>query len=134
MHAYQHTLKCLAIGIFGVSLVHVLFGVSAEPLLGSAVSDASQVDPNLDSQNRFYGAAFALFGVVFWLCSTDLKRYTTLLKLSLLTFFLAGVARIVSIAVVGWPTTAVIVLLAVEVIGPPIMYLWLRQTIGSTTT
>ena len=127
MNAYQITLKVLAIGVLGVALVHVLLGVGSETLLGSNISEASQLDPNLDSQNRFYGASFLLFGVIFWLSSTDLSRYTTLLNLGLLVFFIAGITRILSIVLVGWPTLEILVLLGIELIGPPIMYLWFRS-------
>ena len=103
MTAYALTLRLLAVGVFGVSLVHIVFGVGSEPFLGSGVSAASQLDPNLDSQNRFYGAAFSLFGVVFWIASSDLERYRRLLELALLVFFLAGATRLISIVIIGWP-------------------------------
>ena len=127
MTAYALTLRLLAVGVFGVSLVHIVFGVGSEPFLGSAVSAASQLDPNLDSQNRFYGAAFSLFGIVFWIASSDLERYRRLLELALLVFFLAGATRLISIVIIGWPTPVVIALTVIELLGPPAMFLWLRR-------
>ena len=127
MTAYALTLRLLAVGVFGVSLVHIVFGVGSEPFLGSGVSAASQLDPNLDSQNRFYGAAFSLFGVVFWIASSDLERYRRLLELALLVFFLAGATRLISIVIIGWPTPVVIALTVIELLGPPAMFLWLRR-------
>ena len=110
-----------------VASIHVLFGVGAEPWLGAAVSDASLNDANLDSQNRFYGAAFALFAVVFWYASSDPAQHKRLLQAAFALFFVAGLARILSIIVVGWPSIEVLALTAIELIGPPVMYWWLRQ-------
>ena len=118
------TLRVLAAAIVGISLVHVLFGVSAEPWLGAQLSAASMSDPNLDSQNRFYGAAFTLFAVTLWLSSTDVRRYVTLLNLTLIVFFLAGTARLLSGAMMGWPSPQLLFLTAIELIGPPLIYLW----------
>ena len=129
MNAYPLTLRVLAVGIIGVSLIHVLFGVSSETFLGSSISETSLIDANLDSQNRFYGAAFSLFSVVWWIGSTDLERYKLLLTASFIVFFIAGVSRLISLALVGLPTNPVIVLLIVELILPPFLYVGLRRNV-----
>ena len=129
MNAYPLTLGVLAVGIIGVSLIHVLFGVSSETFLGSSISETSLVDANLDSQNRFYGAAFSLFSVVWWIGSTDLERYKLLLTASFIVFFIAGVSRLLSLVFFGLPTNPVIVLLVIELILPPFLYVGLRRTV-----
>ena len=125
MRAYQLTLRILAVGIFVVSLIHVIFGVGSELFLGSGISDASVLDPNLDSQNRFYGAAFALFGIVWWLSSSDILECKKLLTASYLVFFVAGLTRILSVIVVGWPTVPILALTAIELLLPIVLYVWL---------
>ena len=127
MRTFSLSLKILAIGIFGVSAIHIVLGVSSEPLLGASLSALSMNDANLDSQNRFYGAAFALFGAMLWLSSTDLLKYRTVLALTLLVFLFAGLARLISIAIVGWPTTPIIALTLIEILGPPVVYIWLKR-------
>ena len=129
MNAYPLTLRVLAVGIIGVSLIHVLFGVSSETFLGSSISETSLVDANLDSQNRFYGAAFSLFSVVWWIGSTDLERYKLLLTASFIVFFIAGVSRLFSLVFFGLPTNPVIMLLVIELILPPFLYVGLRRTV-----
>lgn len=131
MKSYRLTLRILALGIFGVSLIHIFLGVSSEVLLGSGISHPSLLDPNLDSQNRFYGAAFSLYGAVFWLCSRDITQFQHFLVMAFALFFLAGVARLISIALVGWPSLPILGLGAIEILGPPIMYHWLRQVLKS---
>lgn len=134
MQAFQTTLRVIAVSILGISMIHVVFGVSSEVFLGSGISAESQLDANLDSQNRFYGAAFSLFGAVFWFASQDLQRYVLLLKATLLIFFIAGAVRILSIALIGWPTIEVLVLTAIELIGPPLVYIWLQRLIAERST
>lgn len=134
MRNYEYALKILAILIFVISSIHIAFGVSSETFLGSSISQLSLSDPNLDSQNRFYGASFALFGAVFWLASTNLVRYATLLNLAFAIFFLAGMTRLISIALVGWPTPLVVALIVIELAGPPAMYYWLRGFVGDSSS
>ena len=129
MIAFERTLKVLAVAIFGISALHILVGVASETLLGSGISATSILDPNLDSQNRFYGAAFALFGVVWWLASANVNGYQHLLRASFLVFFLGGVARVISVVVVGWPTLPVIGLTVIELVLPWVMILWLKRVV-----
>ena len=127
MKAFQLVLRALGVGIFGVALIHIILGPGAETLFGSGISAQSLSDPTIDSQNRFYGAAFALFGGVFLLASRDVVLYTPLLKLAFGIFFVAGLTRLISAAITGLPPVPVIGLAIVEIAGPPIMYIWLKR-------
>lgn len=129
MLAYRTTLRVFSLLIFAVALIHILLGVGAEPLLGSAISASSLEDPNLDSQNRFYGAAFMLFGVVWWYSSSDLARYLSILKASYVVFFVAGVVRVGSIWMVGWPAVPILGLMLIELILPWVMFWWLLRIV-----
>ena len=110
-----------------VAALHVVLGPQADALLGSNLSEASLRDPTLDSQNRFYGAAFLLYGAIFMYCSSNLSRYRDILSITIGVFFLAGLARLVSITIAGWPAWPVVVLLVIELSVPPILLIWLRQ-------
>lgn len=121
-------LKFLAPIFFLVGVLHLVFGVGAEVMLGANLTAESISDPVLDSQNRFYGSAFTLFGAVFYLSSKDLKRYAPILRAALLIFFAAGLARFVSIAVYGLPSGIVLFLLATELLLPPIIFYWMARS------
>jgi hypothetical protein len=86
-------------------------------------------DAALNSQNRFYGIAFSLYGVLLFLCATDLQRYATVLRCVLWVFFAAGLARLVSIATHGVPPPLVLALLVTELALPPILHLWLSKVL-----
>ena len=96
-------------------------------MLGAKLTDQALHDPVLDSQNRFYGISFSLYGVLLFLCATDLKKYTTVLRCVLWVFFAAGLARFVSIATHDVPSVLVLALLGSEVILPPLLLWWLSN-------
>jgi hypothetical protein len=120
-------LKIAAFIPLAVGLMHMSLGLGAEALLGGAPSADALANPSLDSQNRFYGAEFTLYGVLLWLCTTDMHRFAPVLRLLLFCLFLGGIARLISYATHGWPAPAIIALWASEVIIPPAMILWLRR-------
>lgn len=121
------TLKLAAPIFFCVGALHLLLGVGAEVLLGAELPVEALADPALDSQNRFYGVAFTLYGVLLFLCATDLSKYATVFRCLIWVFFAAGVARLVSIATHGVPPPLVLGLLASELIAPPLLAWWLSR-------
>lgn len=127
MFAFKTVLRITGIGIICVAFIHLLLGPQAELLLGAAMSGESVMDPTVDSQNRFYGVAFALFGCIFLLGSTDVTGYQKIITLAFVVFFAAGLSRLVSVALTDWPAQTVMLLTAVELIVPPAMIIWLKQ-------
>ena len=99
-------------------------------LLGSAIPLEAISDPVLDSQNRFYGISFTLYGFLLFLCATDIPRYHVILKCVIWVFFAAGLARFVSIAIYGIPSGPVLLLLASELILPPLLAVWLNRELN----
>jgi Domain of unknown function (DUF4345) len=120
-------LRLFAIGCALVSLLHITFGLGADNMLGAGLSREILSNPTLDSQNRFYGATFMLFGWTAWLCASDPKRYRTLLQGAMAILFLSGVARLVSILLYGLPSSPVIMLAVIELVLPPIVVMWARR-------
>lgn len=122
-------LKLSAPVFFSVGALHLIFGVGADVLLGANLSAETIADPALDSQNRFYGVAFTLYGVLLLVCASNIPKYATVLRSVLWVFFAAGVARFVSIAIYGVPPVLVLILLASELVLPPILALWLGRVL-----
>ena len=84
-------------------------------------------DPVLDSQNRFYGTAVAIDGVLLALGATDLKRYSVMLQCCLWCFFAGGLARLVSMALYGTPPLMVLALTASELVLPALLSMLLNR-------
>jgi hypothetical protein len=112
-----------------VGALHLALGVGADVLLGAQLPAEALSDAALNSQNRFYGVAFSLYGVLLYLCATDLSKYATVLRCVLWVFFAAGLARLVSVATHGVPPPLVLALLGSEIALPPMLHLWLSKVL-----
>jgi hypothetical protein len=127
MNLFLIVLKCLAAVFLLVAGLHLALGVGAEVLLGAKLSAEAIAEPTLNSQDRFYGAAFSLNAVVLDLASKNLKRYEPLLKALCIICFIAGLSRILSWALHGAPAPLVIFLGVTELVGPPVLLYWLGK-------
>ena len=123
-------LKIIAPVFLAVSLLHLWFGLGADAMLGANIPVQALADPTLNSQNRFYGVAFGVYGALLFVCASDIVRYQSILRIVLWVFFAAGLARLVSIATHGVPATAVLVLLGSELLLPPVLLAWLRRALS----
>jgi hypothetical protein len=97
------------------------------------VPAATIADPTLDSQARFHGVSFAVYGVLLLLGASNVKRYTVALRWALWIFFAAGVARLFSAAIYGVPPSPVLVLLVIELIVPPALVWWMSRVAHEST-
>lgn len=113
--------------LFGViAALHLALGLDAEVLLGARISAETALDPSLNSQNRFYGVAFAVYGAILYISATDLPRYRPILLATLWVFFAAGLSRLVSWVVDGVPAPLVIGLAVIELVAPLLILFWIR--------
>lgn len=129
MHLFALFLKAAAPVFLLVGALHLVLGVGADVLLGAKLPAEALADAALDSQNRFYGIAFTLYGVLLYLCATNLPKYASVLRCVLWVFFAAGLARLVSVATHGVPPALVLALLATELAMPPLLHLWLSKVL-----
>ncbi len=123
--ALPNILRLLAIGCFVPVALHVTLGVAGDSLIGAPVP--AVIDASLDSQNRFYGASFAIYGALLWYCARDVRAYASLLKIVLALFFFGGCARGLSALQYGLPSPPIIALWAVELLVPPLLFVWLER-------
>jgi Domain of unknown function (DUF4345) len=112
--------------IFGIVCCLIAIGHIA---LGPAIiPGAIPVNATMDSEDRFYATLFLGFGAALMWCSRDLKARHSLFGALLVTFFLAGVSRIISAIAVGWPGHLFVFLGALEFLLPPLFWYWYRLT------
>src|ERR1700709_281496 len=111
-----------------VGVLHLLLGLNADVLLGAKLPPSVIADPALDSQNRFYGVAFMLYGVCLLVGGSDLKRYLPIVRWALWIFFAAGISRLLSILFYAFPPPPAMPLLLIEVVGTPILLMWLARS------
>lgn len=125
---FGSVLRLTALACAGAGLCHVLLGVNGDWIIG--VTPASPVDPSLDSQNRFYGAAFLLYALLLWIGAQDVRRFAPILKAVFGIMFLAGCARGLAVLAHGWPSTQIMALWASELILPPVLWFWLNRSLA----
>ena len=115
-----------AIIIFGISAVGQFFNA-----LISIVYNAGPLTelgtPNDDSELRFYSVFFVAYGVILFQTTRDLARHGHRLPLLLGLFFLGGIARLLSYLTVGQPHALFMLLMAVELAMPPLLYFFWRK-------
>lgn len=104
----------------GIALMHIAIGPSAIP--GSV-----SVNATMDSEDRFYATLFLGFGAAHIWCARDLAARGQILLAMQVVFFLGGIARLVSWAQVGPPIPMFVFLGALELILPPLLWVWLRK-------
>lgn len=123
-----------ALVILAACAVHGFLGIAGEALVGATVSAETAANASLDSQNRFYGITTAFLAYVLWQATRDPGRYMKLLKAALVTLAVAGLFRVLSVAIVGWPSAIIVALGAVELVVPSLMLLWLWASGGTKET
>lgn len=115
-------LRLLGVACVAPALLHLVLGVGADRLLDPSLPASLTGLASLDSQNRFYGVTFGLYGVLLWLGAGEPGRYAPVLRVLIGLFFAGGVARLVSIGVVGIPSPPVLALGLIELVVPPLLW------------
>jgi hypothetical protein len=127
MRTFLFVLRLFAPVLLLVAGLHLVLGVSGEVLLGSKLPAEVVSEPTLNSQNRFYGVSYALYGVLLFLCTKDIRRYEPVFKVVMWTSLLAGASRFVAWALHGAPSPFVIFLLATELVFPVLLLIWYEK-------
>jgi hypothetical protein len=122
---FRLALRGAALACTVAGMCHALLGVRGDWIVG--ITPASPVDPSLDSQNRFYGAAFLVFGILLWMSAANIKRYAPVLRALFGVTFLAGCARALALFAYGWPTPQILFFWSTELIVPPLLWVWLER-------
>lgn len=123
-------LRLMAVSILLAGSAHLLLGVGAEVLVGAKLSAETLAEPSLNSQNRFYGTSYMLYGILLWLCTRDMDRYAVVFRILLIMTFAAGLTRILSAMLHGWPSPTIIALAVSELLLPPLVFWWQERNRG----
>jgi hypothetical protein len=123
----RRTLQVL-LALFGVTaifiaLLHIVLGPAAIP-------GAVPVNATMDSEDRFYATLFLAFGVVLLWCVKDVEHKAKVVYFLMLTFFVGGLARIVSMLAVGLPNDFFIAMTVLE-LALPVVYSFLMFRVST---
>jgi hypothetical protein len=107
------------LGLFGIT---AFFIASLHVVLGPfAIPGSVPVNATMDSEDRFYATLFAAYGFALLWCIKDIERKSRVVYFLAVTFFVGGLARLVSVAAVGWPNTFFISMTSLELLIPIFM-------------
>lgn len=110
----QIFLGAFAITDIFIATLHIILGPPAIP--GSI-----PVNATMDSEDRFYATLFMAYGVALLWCIKDIERKSTVVYFLAITFFIGGLARLVSMAAVGLPSRFFIAMTVLELLIPCLM-------------
>jgi hypothetical protein len=117
-------LKIFSVVIVAIAGLKVVLGAKADQLLDPTISKETITHPSVDSQVRFYGCAFAVYGILLWMCSNDMTRYASVFKVLMLVFCAAGLSRVPALVRHGRPSLVLAGLGVIEVVVPPLLLWW----------
>lgn len=111
----QAAFALLGVVAITAGLISVIGGAGSVPGVESA-------HPNLESELRFYSALWVALGcVAVWLVPR-VANETLAARAVLAAVFAAGLARVISLVSAGAPDPLFSVLMAIELVFPPIVY------------
>ncbi|MEP4050852.1 MAG: DUF4345 domain-containing protein [Litorimonas sp.] len=116
-----------AIALFGIESVGRFFAAIINVVIEAGpLGDLGE--PNDDSELRFYSVFFVGYGVVLVQTAGNLARHGHRVPILLGLFFAGGLARLLSLLMVGQPHALFILLLCFELPLPPLLYICWKQT------
>jgi hypothetical protein len=119
--ALQVLLALFGVVDIAIALAHIFVGPASIP--GSI-----PVNATMDSEDRFYAVLFAAYGAAILWCVRDIERKSAVVYFLMATFFVGGLARLISIAAVGLPNTFFIAMTIVELVLP-LLLAWMMKRV-----
>lgn len=107
-----------------IALAHVVWGPAAIP-------GAQAVSATMDSEDRFYAVFFGAYGLLVARSAIRVEHNTALIRALAATFFVGGLARLVSIVAVGLPHPFFLAMTALELVIPVAM-MFVQRRIAET--
>ena len=106
-----------------VALVPILAGAGGI-LFGGAMTGASLGDAGLDSHVRYLSGLLFAIGLGFWSTLPDIERKGPRFQLLTFLVFAGGLARLLGVALVGWPSFPMLGGLGMELAVTPLLCWW----------
>ena len=116
----SQTLRVLALIPIAAGLLSVVFG-------SDIIRDGGASNANVESELRFYAVFYVAFGVYLWWLAPRVAERGRELRWAAAVLFCGGLARAVGVFVDGWPEADYVMLMAVELVLPPVLVLWQRS-------
>jgi hypothetical protein len=108
------------LAVVGIALTHIVLGPASIP--GSI-----PVNATMDSEDRFYATIFLGYGLGLLWCMRAIDRRANFIRFLAAILFAGGVARVISMVLVGLPNALFQALTALEFLAPLTVWFLLRR-------
>lgn len=116
----------------GGGVIAIVAGLHTVLVGGKSVAGEGLANPAVESELRFYGAFYAVYGVIVLRVASHADRDADAVRALAGTLLLAGLARAGGWLAVGAPHPAQRGLLAIELAGPPLVVAWQARLAASS--
>jgi hypothetical protein len=113
-----------------VAVASGLYGIILGP---SWAPGGSPTSPSVDSEYRFVNVFWLAAGAAVWWSLLRLRERATVLRTMLVLAFVGGLARLLSVFVVGWPDPVFIASLVLELVVVPLVLFWHVRVMDAQT-
>ncbi len=121
---FRTQIRFLQIAVAAGGLVPVLAGL-AGVIMGTGMIDwPDSFSIKLDSHYRYLSGLLLAIGLGFWSTIPKIERQGARFRLLTFIVFTGGLARLVSVYVLGWPARPMLFGLGMELIVTPLLALW----------
>ena len=125
--ALRTTLRIFCVIPFLTGAVDMVGGAKFLAATGAHLALPAITDPLLNNQMGFWGGIWFGFGITLWYAGARLRTEPTLLRILLGVLFLSGIGRAISVALHGWTVPVLTGAMALELLGPAIVWPWHAQ-------
>ena len=110
--------------------VAVASGLAGIILGPGFIPGGAPVPASVDSEYRFANVFWLAAGVALWWSLFRLSERKSVTRVALMLAFVGGFARLISVAVEGWPHPVFIATLMLELVVVPLVIWWHARIVG----
>lgn len=139
MKVFSLLVFLFALLAIATGLGDLFIGIEFQRPLGIGLNDNGFRDPVLNSQIHYLGAIWFGYGLFLLVCLRNVRQYRQWLQAAFWLVFLGGLGRLIAVWQTGMPDNTageqfVTVALVIELVGMPLLSLWLTRLTHLTGT
>ena len=114
--------------LYAISLVALVTGLNV--LIGGAAAipgSSGAVEASVDNELRFFSVFWIAYGAFCFWVARNIQEQKNFIPLIATVFFLSGIGRLISILLIGLPSSILIPPMILELVMPIVMYVIYRK-------
>ena len=114
--------------LYAISLVALVTGLNV--LIGGAAAipgSSGAVEASVDNELRFFSVFWIAYGAFCFWVARNIQEQKNFIPLIATVFFLSGIGRLISILLIGLPSSILIPPMILELVMPIVIYVIYRK-------